>query len=242
MSLEQQQAEFEYQHRRAEKLDDVEVLARKAAIARENMAKMQEHERQLEEMKKQTEELRIKTEAGMTQEQIVAAHMKDIAGLDATAQAEMAKMMGSGKEKEAEMLRLQQERDREMYEKMLQMMQQNQQGQQQTAQMTQEQMLKMMQTAMGGMAQMGSQRISDVEKMKDEYREQAVHQQERTDRTQDSALNYTTRVTESSQQSNPTITVNTNTPAAQPVFCPYCGGKATTADKTCPHCGESLED
>ena len=242
MSLEQQQAEFEHQQRRAEKMDDVDVLERKAAIARENMAKMQEHERQLEEMKKQTEELRIQTEANMTQEQIAAAHMKDIAGLDAAAQAEMAKMMGSGKEKEAEMLREQQERERQMYEKMMQMMQQNQQGQQQTAQMTQEQMLKMMQTAMGGMAQMGSQRITDVEKMKEEYREQAVHQQERTDRTQDSALNYTTRVTESSQESNPIITVNSNVPAAQPVFCPYCGGKATTADKNCPHCGESLED
>jgi predicted amidophosphoribosyltransferase len=35
--------------------------------------------------------------------------------------------------------------------------------------------------------------------------------------------------------------VNTNI-NAQPVFCPYCGGKATTADKNCPHCGESLED
>ena len=253
MSLEQQQAEFEYQHRRAEKLDDVEVLARKAAIARENMAKMQEHERQLEEMKKQTEELRIKTEAGMTQEQIVAAHMKDLAGLDAAAQAEMAKMMASGKTKEAEMLREQQQheremlleqqqREREMYDKMMQMMQQNQQGQQTSSQMTQAQMLEMMKAAMSGMAQMGSQRISDIEKMKDEYREQAVHQQERTDRSQDSALNYTTRVTESSQESNPTITVNTNTPAAQPVFCPYCGGKATTADKVCPHCGESLED
>lgn len=242
LSLEQQRAEFEHQQRRAEKMDDVDVLERKAAIARENMAKMQEHERHLEEMKKQTEELRIKTEANMTQEQIAAAHIKDMAGLDATAQAEMAKMMGSGKEKEAEMLRQQQEREREMYERMMQMMQQNQQGQQQTAQMTQEQMLKMMQTAMGGMAQMGSQRITDVEKMKEEYREQAVHQQERTDRTQDSALNYTTRVTESSQESNPTITVNTNAPVAQPVFCPYCGGKATTADKNCPHCGESLED
>ena len=80
-----------------------------------------------------------------------------------------------------------------------------------------------------------------VEKMKEEYRDQAIHQQERTDRTQDSALNYTTRVTESSQESNPTVTVNTNI-NAQPVFCPYCGGKATTADKNCPHCGESLED
>ena len=242
MTLEQQKAEFEHQQRRAEKLDDVDVLERKAAIARANMEKMQEHERQLEEMKKETEELRIKTEAGMTQEQIAAAHMKDMAGLDAAAQAEMAKMMGSGKEKEAEMLRQQQEHDRDMYEKMMQMMQQNQQGQQQTAQMTQEQMLKMMQTMMSGMTQMGSQRIGDVERMKEEYRDQAIHQQERTDRTQDSALNYTTRVTESSQESNPTITVKTNRPAAQPVFCPNCGGKATTADNVCPHCGESLED
>lgn len=242
MSLEQQKAEFERQQRRAEKMDDVDVLERKAAIARENMAKMQEHERQLEEMKKQTEELRIKTEAGMTQEQIAAAHMKDMAGLDAAAQAEMAKMMGSGKVKEAEMLREQQEREREMYEKMMQMMQQNQQGQQQSAQMSQEQMLRMMQTAMGSMAQMGSQRVGEVERMKEEYRDQAIHQQERTDRSQDSALNYTTRVTESRQESNPTITVNTNAPVAQPVFCPYCGGKATMADKVCPHCGESLEE
>jgi hypothetical protein len=179
--------------------------------------------------------------------------MKDLAGLDAAAQAEMARMMASGKTKEAEMLREQQQheremlleqqqREREMYDKMMQMMQQNQQGQQTSSQMTQAQMLEMMKAAMSGMAQMGSQRISDVEKMKDEYRDQAIHQQERTDRSQESALNYTTRVTESSQESNPTITVNTNTPAAQPVFCPYCGGKATTADKTCPHCGESLED
>ena len=170
LSFEQQRAEFEHQQRRAERMDDVDVLERKAAIARENMAKMQEHERQLEEMKKQTEELRIKTEANMTQEQIAAAHIKDMAGLDAAAQAEMAKMMGSGKEKEAEMLRQQQEREREMYEKMMQMMQQNQQGQQQTAQMTQEQMLRMMQTAMGGMAQMGSQRVGEVEKMKEELK------------------------------------------------------------------------
>jgi len=241
ISMIQRQAEFERQQRKADKFDDVDILERKAAIARANMEKMQDHERQLEEMKKQTEELRIKTEAGMTQEQIAAAHMKDMAGLDAAAQAEMAKMMGSGKEKEAEMLRQQQEREREMYEKMMQMMQQNQQGQQQTAQMTQEQMLKMMQTMMSGMTQMGSQRIGDVEKMKEEYRDQAIHQQERTDRTQDSALNYTTRVTESSQESNPTITVNSNIPAAQPIFCPSCGGKATTADKNCPHCGEPLD-
>ena len=119
--------------------------------------------------------------------------------------------------------------------------------------------MQMMQMMMSGMTQMGQnvaanqqamfnqqqamqqQRIEDAEKMKNEYRDSAIRQQERTDRTQDSALNYTTRVTESNQESNPTITVNTNA-SVQPVFCPNCGGKATTADKVCPHCGEPLED
>lgn len=256
MSLEQQQAEFEHQQRRAEKFDDLDVLERKAAIARANMEKMQEHERQLEEMKRQNEALRIQTEAGMTQEQIAAAHMADMAGLDAAAQAEMAKMMGSGKEKEAEMLRQQQERESQLYQQMIQMMQQNQQGQQQSAQMSQEQMLEMMRTMMSGMSQMGQsmaasqqaqnaqqqamqqQRVEDAEKMKEEYRDQAIRQQQRTDQTQDSALEYTTRVTESSQESHPSITVTT----AHAIFCPNCGGKATTADKTCPHCGEPLEE
>lgn len=253
ISMIQRQAEFERQQRKADKFDDVDILERKAAIARANMEKMQEHERQLEEMKKQTEELRIKTEAGMTQEQIAAAHMKDMAGLDAAAQAEMAKMMGSGKEKEAEMLRQQQEREREMYEKMMQMMQQNQQGQQQTAQMTQEQMLKMMQTMMSGMSQMGQnvaaqqqQRYDDMRQMKEEYRDDARHQQSRIDHTQDSALAYTASVTESRQDNDTKVTINTNAPlgsgpAPTPVFCPSCGGKATTADAVCPHCGEPLD-
>lgn len=248
ISMLQRQAEFERQQRRADKFDDVDILERKAAIARANMEKMQDHERKLEEMKKQTEELRIQTEANMTQEQIAAAHMKDMAGLDAAAQAEMAKMMGSGKEKEAEMLRQQQERERQMYEQMMQMMQQNQQGQQQTAQMTQEQMLKMMQMMQQGMMGMGQQqqsaqqqRYEDLKEQKEEYREDAKYQQGRIDHTQDSALNYTTRVTESSQESYPNITINANVPTAQPVFCPSCGGKATTADKNCPHCGEPLD-
>lgn len=242
MKFGQQQTEFEYQQRRAEKMDDVDVLERKASIARANMEKMQEHERQLEEMRKQTEELRILTEANMTQEQIAAAHIKDMAGLDAVAQIEMAKMMGAGKTKEAEMLREQQEREREMYEKMMQMMQQNQQGQQQNSQMTQAQMLQMMQTMMNGMSQMGYQRVSEVEKMKNEYRIQAIQQQERTDRTQDSALNYTTRVTESRQDNNSTMTINTNTQPILSVFCPNCGGKASPLDGVCPYCGESLDE
>lgn len=260
LSMGQQQAEFEHQQRRAEKMDDMDVLQRKAEIARQNMQQMQEHEARLEEMKRKNEALRIQTEAGMTQEQIAAAHIQDIAGLDASAQAEMAKMMGSGKEKEAEMLKQQQERERQMYDQMMQMMQKNQEGQQQTANMTQEQMMKMMQMMMNGMTQMGQnasatqqamfeqdkrhqqQRYDDMQQMKDEYREDAQRQQQRTDKTQDSALNYTTRVTESHQESNASLTINTNETHAEPIFCPNCGGKATTADHKCPHCGEPLDE
>ena len=106
-------------------------------------------------------------------------------------------------------------------------------------------MMQMMQQGMMGMGQQQQsaqqQRYEDLKEQKEEYREDAKYQQGRIDHTQDSALNYTTRVTESSQESNPNITINANVPTAQPVFCPSCGGKATTADKNCPHCGEPLD-
>lgn len=261
MSMQQQQADFEHQQRRTDKFDDMDILERKAAIARANMQQMQEHEQKLEEMKRQNEALRIQTEANMTQEQIAAAHMQDIAGLDASAQAEMAKMLGSGKEKEAEMLRLQQERERQMYEQMMAMQAQNAQGQQQTSNMTQQQMMEMMKMMMNGMTQMGQnnmanqqanfaqqqamqqQRYDDQVQMKNEYRADAIRQQERMDHTQDSALNYTTKVTESAQENDATVTLNQNVKVdAQPTFCPACGGRATTADRTCPHCGEPLDE
>ncbi len=261
--LHQQQAMFEQQQRRTEKFDDMDLLEREAAIARANMQQMQEHEQKLEEMKHQNEALRIQTEANMTQEQIAAAHMQDMAGLDAAAQAEMAKMMGSGKEKEAEMLREQQAKMEQMYQQMMAMQNQNAQGQQQSAQMNQQQMMQMMQMMMSGMTQMGQnnlaglqaqftqqqamqqQRFDDQVKMKEEYRADAQRQQDRMVHTQDSALNYTTRVTESAQNNNATVTVNQNVssaPKAQSTFCPACGGRATTADKACPHCGEPLDE
>lgn len=225
MTLEQQKAEFEHQQRRAEKMDDVDVLERKAAIARANMEKMQEHERRIHEMDVDLEKNRDNQFATMTAEQIRAAQLSH---LDAAAQAEMARSYGS--EKENELLKQMMERDERRSEK------------------EKETMLEMARMMQQGMVMAGSnqaaaqqQRIEEIKEMKDEYRATAIHQQERTDRAQDSALNYTTRVTESSQESNPTITVNTNT-SVQPVFCPNCGGKATTADKVCPHCGEPLED
>ncbi len=266
---EQSQLDYDLEHRRAQDElalqqqrteTEMSVLERKAAIARSNMQAMQDHEQKLEEMKHQAEAQRLQTEATMTQEQIVASHMKDLANLDAAAQAEMAKMMGSGKTKEAEMLREQQERERKMYEQMMAMQAQNAQGQQMSAQQMQQQMMQMMQMMQSGMAQMAQnnfanqqqqfaqqqafqqQRYDDMQQMKNEYREDAIRQQNRMDQTQDSALNYTTRVTESAQSNDKTVTVNANV-SATPVttFCPACGGRVTTENGVCPLCGEPLD-
>ena len=52
---------------------------------------------------------------------------------------------------------------------------------------TQQNMMQMQQSAM-------QQQINDTKQMKEEYRQQAIHQQERTDQNQQQSLNYTTLV------------------------------------------------
>lgn len=239
--IRQQQQSFDFQMQRQSKFDDVDVLARKADIAMRNMQTMKEAElRELQEQNRSTEtihsmdtdveRIRIDAESRMSQEQIAAAHMKDIAGLDAAAQAEMAKMMGSGNRVKAEMAEQQkeemlkmagQQKDemKEMFEKMMAMQQQNQTGQQQQANMTQQQMMQMMQMMMQGMTQMGAaqvagvqnmnqqqmdfmqQRFQDQQQRANEYRQDAQRQQERMDHTLDQSLNYTTRAHQTDSQS-----------------------------------------
>lgn len=239
MRREQEQLEFDRQ--RQSKFDDIDILDRKASIAQRNMQAMKEVElRELQEQNRSTETIhsmdtdversRIDAESRMTQEQIAAAHMKDIAGLDAAAQAEMAKMMGSGNRVKAEMAEQQkeemlkmagQQKDemKEMFEKMMAMQQQNQTGQQQQANMTQQQMMQMMQMMMQGMTQMGAAQVADVQNMNqqqmdfmqqrfqdqqqraNEYRQDAQRQQDRMDHTLDQSLNYTTRAHQTDSQS-----------------------------------------
>lgn len=255
-SRRQQETEFEWQQRqreyelgRRDKFDDVDILERKATMARTNMQAMKEAElRELQEKNRSTETIelhRIDTEANMTQEQIAAAHMKDIAELDAAAQAEMAKMMGSGNAVKAEMMAQQKAEMKEMYEKMMAMQMQNQSGQQQQANMTQQQMMQMMQMMMQGMSQMGAaqaagvqqmnqqqqdfmqQRFEDQRQRADEYREDAQRQQDRIDHTVDQSLNYTTQVTNGA-------------PTAKGRFCPECGAEVPEDESFCGECGHRM--
>jgi hypothetical protein len=184
----------------------MERLRQQAEIARQNMQAMQQQKQEEAEKKHQEEMARIAAQQNMTAEQLMAA---GAAGLSAEAQKAFAESLAAGKGGDKE---------REMYERMLQMQaDSNSSNQAQQAAMMQ-QMMAMMQGAMqtnatmatnmaaGQAAQQQAQleamqniagaRVAQTEGMKDEYRKQMEHEQKRTDAAQDKALNYTTKITQ----------------------------------------------
>jgi len=218
----------------------------------------------METMQK-TEQARIDAEKVMTQEQIAAAHMKDIAGLDKDAQKAMAEMMGSGNSVKADMLAEQNKMQSEMYEKMLQMMNANMAGQQQNSQITMQQMMQMMQMLQQGMvgvagAQMMNQqqqfqqqqafqqqRYDDQVALKQEYQQQAQYAQQRQDNAQDQAFGAMGGVAQAAASNLGAFNGGFNGVQPQQVqpavqrFCPGCGAVVPDGDIFCEECGFRIE-
>ena len=147
----------------------------------------------------------------MGADQIAASQLSELTPEQALAYSEMFSSRKDAKAKE-DMLRFANERNQQSHDDMMNMMNQNRQdmqnmmammmqGMQNMAGMnmqniqniagmnmqTQQNLMNMQQSAM-------QQQIDDTKKMKDEYRQQAMHQQERTDQNQQQSLNYTTLV------------------------------------------------
>lgn len=297
-AMREQQMQADHSRQRQDKFDDMDILERKAAVAMRNMQAMKEAElasqnsRQDFELQKNaqdkaTENLRIQTEATMTQEQIAAAHMKDIANLDAAAQKAAMEMMGSGNSVKSEMLEQQKAEQQAMYERMMKMQLENQAAQQQNSNMSQQQMMQMMQMMMSGMTQMGQnnlnmqqqqflqqqqmqqQRYEDMHQLKDEYRENMMHQQQRLDSNVQQAMDYTTRSHQTDSQSfaqamggmpqgfqpqqaaphqqpqQPQQQYQQPYQEVQPQLpqgkhCPSCGSEVPDDEMFCPECGQKL--
>ena len=211
----QKEAEYARQHREAkdslelekEKSQaDMDILRQKAEIARQNMQAMQQHEQEMAEKKHQEEMARIAAQQNMSADQLMAV---GATGLSAEAQKAFAESLAAGKGSEKE---------REMYERMLQM--QAEMGSSNQAQQSAlvQQMMAMMQGAMQTNATMATNmasgqaaqqqahleamqniagvRVAQTESMKEEYRKQMEHEQKRTDAAQDRARNYTTKITQ----------------------------------------------
>lgn len=254
-ALKEEQNQADFMRQRQNKFDDLDVLERKAAIAQRNMKAMKEAElaelqeknhsaETMQSMNLNVEMNRDNLFANMTAEQIRAAQLSH---LSSDAQAEMAKSYSS--EKENELRAQQQAEQKALYEQMMQnQMAQNSQNQEMMMKMAQ-----MMQQGMTGMGQQQmaaqQQRYDDQVAMKQEYRENAMRQQQRTDHTQDSALDNIGRVS-TAAASNMNAYGGRNQqyqqpsqpqqPAARTRTCPSCGAEIDADETFCPECGSRV--
>ena len=247
-ALREQQSQADYMRKRQDKMDDMDILERKAAIAQRNMqamkqaemAELQEKNRSAEamqQMQQNTEMNRDNLFANMSAEQIRAAQLSH---LSAEAQTAMAQSYSSNKENE---LRAQQQQEQKvLYEQMMQ---------QQAAQATQNQemMMRMAQMMQQGMTSMGQQqmaqqqqRFEEQKAIKEEYRENAFRQQDRVDHSQDTAMQHISQVS-TAAAANMNAYGNNNAPKQpQPhqivsKKCPSCGAEIAPDDVFCTECG-----
>lgn len=278
--------ETDYTRARQDKFDDAELARRSMddklrmmqAMEEADLKKQQEANRSAENLHSmdiQAQINRDNVEATMSAEAIMA---KQAAQLGGEGQVALAQALGSGKENE--LLQKQQAEQAKLYQQMLQM--QQTQGNQNQQQMME--MMKMMQQGMMGIAganmanqqamfnqqqQFQQQRYDDAVAMKNEYRENAMHQQSRMDANQEQALNYTTRAHQTDSQSfaqamggvpggfqqmqQPAQQQYAQQPVQQPIqqqpvqqaapagkFCPSCGTQNPADEMFCGECGGKL--
>ena len=249
----------------------LDQVARMANIAMQNMQAMQEAELIILKEKHAHEEKVTTIEADVTKTQIAAEKemnadqlmAKNIGTMDAAAQAKFAESFS--RLNETELLKQNAEQQKELYEKMIKMAEANNinvkdiytaNAEQQTAMMSamlgafkdmnisatsgQQNVVNSM---LGVMQNFANTRINDAKDIKEEYRGQMHHEQERVDKNQEQSLNYTTRVKMSENMPHyaaggTSVHVNVENNRT----CPTCGEQISDKNSLCcPICGQDLK-
>ena len=216
--LDWQRRQREHDLARQDKFDDVDILAKKAEIARRNMQEMEEAElRKLEENNRVIIN-RDNVETNMTAEQLMA---KRAAELSEAGQVALGQALGSGKEND--LLRKQAEEAERRAAK------------------DKEDIMGFAERMADKIVVAGGAQAAAQQKRADEYREDAQRQQDRIDHTVDQSLKYTTMAHQADAagpqaQSQPSSTAST----PQVRRCPACGAEVPEGETFCGECGNRM--
>ena len=201
---------------------------------------------------------RIQAESTMSAEQLLG---RNIAEMDAIAQAKFAESFSNLKENE--LLKMSAAQQAQLYQQMVNMANANGVNIQNMASNNAAQQVEVMREMMqafkemnisatggqqnvvnsmvGAMQNLANTRFNDAKDIKDEYRAQMQHEQGRVDKNQEQSLNYTTRVKVSENMPNIVggTSVNVHVGATT---CPVCGQQIDDNDiSCCPICGQDLK-
>ena len=200
----------------------------------------------------------IEAESKMSADQLLG---KNIAQMDATAQAKFAESFSHLNE--LELTKMNAAEQAKLYQQMIDMAKDNGANIQKISSDNAAQQMEMMKQVLVTMAQMSSSqtlgqqglvnsmvgaiqgvangKIQDAESLKNEYKEEKHHAEARLDETQKQSLNATTRVKVSENMPNMVGGTSVNVHIGT-MTCPVCGQQIDDKDiSCCPICGQDLK-
>lgn len=200
----------------------------------------------------------IEAESKMSADQLLG---KNIAQMDATAQAKFAESFSHLNE--LELTKMNAAEQAKLYQQMIDMAKDNGANIQKISSDNATQQIEMMKQVLATMAQMSASqtlgqqglvnsmvgaiqgvangKIQDAESLKNEYKEEKHHAEARLDETQKQSLNATTRVKVSENMPNMVGGTSVNVHVGT-MTCPVCGQQIDDKDiSCCPICGQDLK-
>ena len=211
-----------------------------------------------EKIKAEIEKAKIEAESKMTADQLLG---QNIAQMDATAQAKFAESFSHLNE--LELTKMNAAEQAKLYQQMIDMAKDNGANIQKISSDNAAQQMEMMKQVLATVAQMSASqtlgqqglvnslvgamqnfantRFNDAKDIKEEYRTQMQHEQERVDENQRQSLNATTRVKVSENMPNMVGGTSVNVHVGV-TTCPVCGQPIDDNDiSCCPICGRYLK-
>ena len=250
--------EIEQDTKDRDALRDLERQRTEAELALNHLKEQHTYELEQTKLKEETERARIEAESKMSADQLLG---KNIAQMSAAAQVAFAESFSNLSE--IELTKMNAAEQAKLYQQMIEMAKANSidmksvyaaNAEQQTALMRE--MISAFKevnissvggqqntvnSMLGVVQNFANTRINDAKDIKEEYRSQMHHEQERVDKNQEQSLNYTTRVKVSENIPNVVAGTSVNIHVGNRT-CPICGEQINDKDSLCcPICGQDLK-